>query len=183
MQRERAIAARESSRIGLFYGAYHRVYLERRAQIEQQLATVRFLIEQAREELAEAFRVLKTYEITQDNENRRLRQEAERKETAILDEIGLTHHLRKYRGKRHVICACVIGNDFCRWFSYIPPAMDRPPLFLFHHGKEDTPEAFPHDLLANRESGGCGRGLPPSRSALTKAAAAIARSIKRQNVT
>ena len=100
MQREREIAARESSGIGLFYGAYHRAYLERRATLEQKLATVRFLVERAREELAEAFRVLKTYEITQSNEDRRLRQEAERKETAVLDEIGLTLHRRKTAGER-----------------------------------------------------------------------------------
>ncbi len=92
---EQRIAAADVAGIGYLYGAYHRAWMDRREQMEEMLATVRQQIERAQEDLAEAYREQKTYEVTQANREKREREELERKEQLFLDEVGLNIHRRK----------------------------------------------------------------------------------------
>lgn len=59
------------------------------------LEMVRAEIVRAREELAEAYNELKTFEITQRERDRRAQEERDKKEQAFLDEVGLNIHRRK----------------------------------------------------------------------------------------
>lgn len=77
------------------YGEYLKAFIERRARLERQTALIRDEIVLAREDLSEAFRTLKTYELTQEARKRRERQEADRREQANLDEIAANLHRRK----------------------------------------------------------------------------------------
>lgn len=95
LKREQELAAHDATGIGFAYGAFHQAWMRRRDLMHQALAAVRAEIEAAREELAEAFRELKTYEVTQANREKREREEADRKEQIFLDEVGLTMHRRK----------------------------------------------------------------------------------------
>lgn len=95
LARERQVAAADPEGAGLLFGAYAAAWLTRRANMERSLAVLRKEIEKARDELAEAFRQQKTYEITQANRERRAREEADRKEQAALDEIGLNLYRRR----------------------------------------------------------------------------------------
>ena len=95
LKTEQQVAAEDATGVGFLYGAYHRAWMARREQQEIALMAVRHMIEGARDELAEAFRQLKTYEITQRERERREQQEADRKEQAFLDEMGQQMHQRK----------------------------------------------------------------------------------------
>ena len=95
LRHEQQLAAEDSIGVGFAYGAYHQAWMKKRDLMHQALAAVRAEIEKAREELAEAFRELKTYEVTQANREKREREEADRKEQIFLDEVGLTMHRRK----------------------------------------------------------------------------------------
>lgn len=92
---EQQVAAADPSGVGTMFAAYYRAWLTFRQQQDQTLAAVRRQIEAARDELSEAFRELKTYEVTQANREKREREEADRKEQLFLDEVGLTIHRRK----------------------------------------------------------------------------------------
>lgn len=92
---EQGIAAADAAGVGYLYGAYHRAWMKTRADQERTLAAVRAQIETARDELAEAYRELKTYEVTQANREKQERQEADSKEQVFLDEVGLNIHRRK----------------------------------------------------------------------------------------
>jgi flagellar export protein FliJ len=67
----------------------------RREQLAAELVEVRTRIFAAQEELAEAYRRLKTFEITQQSRDRARAAEDNRVEQIGLDEIGLTLHRRK----------------------------------------------------------------------------------------
>lgn len=96
MEREKAIAAAQSEPArGL--GAYVRAALERQAHLAQSRADVESRIVAAREEIAEAFEELKRYEIVQSDRHQRALLRQRRRETATLDEIGLTRHQRQRR--------------------------------------------------------------------------------------
>lgn len=95
LKEEQRLAAEDATGVGFVYGAYHRAWMKRREVMHQALSLVRQEIEKARDELAEAYRELKTYEITQANREKREREEADRKEQAFLDEVGLNLYRRK----------------------------------------------------------------------------------------
>jgi flagellar export protein FliJ len=92
---EQRIAAADATGVGFVYGAYASAWLNRKAEMEMRLLNLRHQIEAARDDLAEAFRQQKTYEITQANREKRERAEAERKEQVRLDEIGLNVFRRR----------------------------------------------------------------------------------------
>lgn len=77
------------------WAAFYRNYLIRREAAEQQLAEVRRQIEVARDDLAESFRELKSYETAQAGRDRREAEERDRKERIFLDEIGLQGYRRR----------------------------------------------------------------------------------------
>lgn len=95
LRHEQQLAAEDATGIGFSYGAFQQAWMRRRDLMHQALAAVRADIETARDELAEAFRELKTYEVTQANREKREREELDRKEQIFLDEIGLNMHRRK----------------------------------------------------------------------------------------
>ena len=74
-------------------------YLKRceghRAALASALADVRQRIAKAQEDLAEAYRRLKTFEVTQEQRDLAEEREENRLETIDLDEIGLNLHRRK----------------------------------------------------------------------------------------
>lgn len=88
-------AASENQAFAFAFPAFYRAWAQQRQALEQALMAVRQQIEVARDELAEAFREQKTYEVTQANREKREREEADRKEQIFLDEIGLNMHRRK----------------------------------------------------------------------------------------
>ncbi|CCG42919.1 hypothetical protein [Magnetospirillum molischianum] len=92
---EQRTAAEDATGVGFLYGAYARLWLDRRAQLDTMLAQIRAEIVRAGDELSEAFNQLKTYEITERERKRRATEERDRKEQAFLDEIGLNIHRRR----------------------------------------------------------------------------------------
>lgn len=95
LRKEQELASSDATGVGFIYGAYHRAWMDRRQMLFNRLATIRQQIELARDELAEAFRTQKTYEVTQANRERREQQELDRKEQAFLDEVAQTQHRRR----------------------------------------------------------------------------------------
>lgn len=93
--RERAVAGADSTGVGFAYGAFARAWLDRRAELEAQLEMARDAVARASDQLAEAFGVLKTYEITQRERDRRDQLERDRKDQIFLDEVGAIQHRRK----------------------------------------------------------------------------------------
>jgi flagellar protein FliJ len=95
LKEEQRLAAEDGAGIGYLYGAYHKAWMHSRDLMHQALTAVRAEIETARDELAEAFREQKTYEVTQANREKREQEEADRKEQVFLDEVGANLHRRK----------------------------------------------------------------------------------------
>jgi flagellar export protein FliJ len=92
---EQRVAAADSTGVGFLYGAYAGAWLNRREQMLTMLESVRAEIVTAHDDLALAFNELKTYEITQRERDRRAKEEADKKEQALMDEIGLNLFRRK----------------------------------------------------------------------------------------
>ncbi|MEO5374172.1 MAG: flagellar export protein FliJ [Alphaproteobacteria bacterium] len=95
LRHEQQVAAADMEGIGMVYSAYAHRYMARREDLAQTLANVQGLIAKAQDELAEAYRELKTYEISQANREKRQREEEGRRDQAVLDEIGLNLHRRR----------------------------------------------------------------------------------------
>ena len=95
LKEEQRIAAEDSTGVGFSYGNFANAWLNRREQLLTMLEMIRAEIIRARDELAEAFNELKTYEITQRERERRAQAERDKKEQAFLDEVGLNIHRRK----------------------------------------------------------------------------------------
>ena len=68
--------------------------LRRRENILESIEGIERQLDTAKEELADAFRELKKYELLDDNRKRKIRKEAMRTEQNALDEIALTIHRR-----------------------------------------------------------------------------------------
>ncbi|EME70621.1 hypothetical protein H261_07638 [Paramagnetospirillum caucaseum] len=92
---EQQVASEDAAGVGFAYAAFANAWLARREQLMQMLDQVRQEIVRARDDLADAFNQLKTYEITQKERDRRAQAERDKKEQAFLDEIGLNIHRRK----------------------------------------------------------------------------------------
>ncbi len=71
---------------------------DRRRRIAASIVDVRRRIEDKRAEVAEAFRELKRYEITQAERLKREKAEAERRTQTELDEMSLVHYGRRQKG-------------------------------------------------------------------------------------
>ena len=92
---EQQVASADAAGVGFAYAAFANAWLTRREQLMQMLEQVRAEIVRARDELADAFNQLKTYEITQKERERRAQAELDKKEQAFLDEIGLNIYRRR----------------------------------------------------------------------------------------
>ncbi len=86
----------KSSELGSFsYGGFAVGVIERRKRIAASIAEVRRQIDDKTAEVADAFRELKRYEITQAERLKRQRADAERRAQAALDEVSLLQHQRR----------------------------------------------------------------------------------------
>ncbi|HTH17275.1 MAG TPA: flagellar export protein FliJ [Magnetospirillum sp.] len=92
---EQQAAAADPGGVGFAFPAFFKAWTAQREQLQQSLSAVRGEIEVARDELAEAFREQKTYEVTKEQRDKREREELDRKEQAFLDEVGQNTHLRR----------------------------------------------------------------------------------------
>ena len=92
---ERNVASADAVGAGRMFGAYFKGWENKRDHFLGLLAEVRTHIEAAREELADAYRALKSTEEVQKQRDAEEALEADRKERAELDEIGLTQFIRR----------------------------------------------------------------------------------------
>ncbi len=92
---ERDQARADPAGTGSTFTPYLQAWEMRRDRTEAMLADTRALIDQARDDLADAFKELKTYEIAQKAREEAERKELARREQMVLDEIAQTLHLRK----------------------------------------------------------------------------------------
>ena len=92
-EEEKTVAAVPASAVT--FGLFVDWYVREQRKADAALDEVRAKIEKVRDEIYEAFRTLKTYEITQDNREKREKAELERKMSLILDEIGLVLNRRR----------------------------------------------------------------------------------------
>lgn len=95
---EEATARADPAGVGMAWGGYVRRYMDERDNLAAMLASVREAIEAAREELADSYRRLKTYEQAQAARDRRAREEQDRKDQAALDEMAQNMVRRRKEG-------------------------------------------------------------------------------------
>jgi flagellar export protein FliJ len=95
IEREKAFVGQAAVFETMTFSAYLDRCEERRVEMDNALVEARRLIEDARDELAEAYRRLKTFEVTQEMREEAEEKEAARVETIELDEIGLNLHRRR----------------------------------------------------------------------------------------
>jgi len=92
---EQAVAASASEEVGFAYGPYADAAINRREDIARNIAEVEVEIDSARIVLGDAYRELKTYEIAQEERQKKEDAELDRKEQADLDEIGIRGYVRQ----------------------------------------------------------------------------------------
>ena len=85
------------------FGAYVKKYLETKENYENQIATLENEIEKVRDIITEMFKEQKTYEIIDENRQKRAQHEEDLKTQKQLDEIGtnsyIKHHLENNTGE------------------------------------------------------------------------------------
>ncbi len=86
---EQEIARSSPDEAGMAYGGYARRVLERRAVLQKAVTDAERAVFAAKDDVAKAYRDLKTVQIAQENRERRDAAEAERRESIGLDEIAL----------------------------------------------------------------------------------------------
>ena len=94
VQIENQIAS-NSTDAAFTYGSYISVAIDRRRTLDASVEDVRKQIEAAREEVTLAYQELKKFEVAQSNRKRRARDEANRREQIVLDEIGIEGFRRR----------------------------------------------------------------------------------------
>ncbi len=92
LKREQQAAAQSPDEAGFLYGYYADAVIQRREILEEAIRQQEVKVEEAQEELREAMGELKKYELVQEERDREAAKEEERKEQAVLDEIGLRKH-------------------------------------------------------------------------------------------
>lgn len=101
LAKEKQAEAAFMTQAEIWEGATFTAYLEhweiRRQQFMQALAEVRRQIDQARDELSDAYRRLKTFEVTKEQRDEAAALEENRAEQAELDEMGIELHRRGQR--------------------------------------------------------------------------------------
>lgn len=95
LRHEQGMANTSPDEAGFLYGNYAMAVIERRQQLQNSMAQMEQQIAAAREELNEAYRELKKFEVAQETRDTREAAELATKERADFDEIGLQGYLRK----------------------------------------------------------------------------------------
>ena len=101
MEEEKALVGQAVPSARMTFEPYIQRGKQRRQNLEAALILIRQKIDQAREELAEAYRRFKTFEITQDQRDAAEEAEENRVEQITIDEMGIDLHRRK--NNAHVI--------------------------------------------------------------------------------
>lgn len=87
--------AKESESGGYAYAGFALGVIERRKRIQASIDDIRAQIEAKRDEVADAYRELKRYEITLAERKKREKVEADRRDQAALDEVSLIQYERR----------------------------------------------------------------------------------------
>ena len=93
-------AAGANYEVAFGYGNFARAAIGRREQFARALAEVRQHIAVASDELAEVFREVKTYELAQEERDKRQAEERRHKENIDLDETAQIGHRRRQEDNR-----------------------------------------------------------------------------------
>ena len=93
-------AAGANYEVAFGYGNFARAAIGRREQFARALAEVRQHIAVASDELAEVFREVKTYELAQEERDKRQAEERRHKENIDLDETAQIGHRRRQENER-----------------------------------------------------------------------------------
>lgn len=88
-------AAGAASETGHVLGGYIQASLQRRRNLEQSAAGVQSQIDDVREQVAEAFQELKRFELAHEQNLRRERKTAKRRERVQEDELGINMFRRR----------------------------------------------------------------------------------------
>ncbi len=94
LQQEIAAASRQPEMSG-FFGGFAKRIRNRQDDIAREIKKLDAAMTKLQEEIAEAFRELKKFEIAQENAKKRAQEEEKRKETILLDEVAGQQHRRK----------------------------------------------------------------------------------------
>ena len=92
---EQRVASASPSVAGLLYGNYAMGVIERRRRIAESIAKTEETVAAAREDMSDAFMILKKFQTAQENRDRLEAEELNRKEQAVLDEIGARRHFHR----------------------------------------------------------------------------------------
>jgi len=84
------VVAAGSNEANFSFGVFATEAVERRRRLEQSLAEAEEQMHAAGEEVAEAFRELKKFDVVKTREVRLAEERTRRQEQAVLDEVGLT---------------------------------------------------------------------------------------------
>lgn len=95
IQAENACAREHVREADFTLGTYAARAHSRRLQLDAAIADANRRIEEARDELAQMFKDLKTFELAQEAREEAERKERDRKEQIVMDEIGLELFRRK----------------------------------------------------------------------------------------
>ena len=93
-------AAGANYEVAFGYGNFARAAIGRREQFARALAEVRQQLAVASDELAEVFREVKTYELAQEERDKRQAEERRHKENIDLDETAQIGHRRRQEDNR-----------------------------------------------------------------------------------
>lgn len=97
VSQERLVAA-GSNEANFGFGTYATEAIERRRRLERSLAEAEAEMQAAADEVAEAFRELKKFDVVKSREVRLAEERTRRREQSTLDEIGLTVFRRNKKG-------------------------------------------------------------------------------------
>lgn len=86
---EQDLARSSPDEAGMAYAAYARRVLDRRAEFKTAIAEAEMAVSTAKDEVATAYRDLKTVELAQEDRARREAAEMERRQAIALDDIAL----------------------------------------------------------------------------------------------
>ena len=92
VKREQRAATASPAVAGLLYGNYAMGVIERRRRIAESMVKTEEIVAVARDELSEAFMILKKFQTAQETRDRLEAEELNRKDQAVLDEIGARRH-------------------------------------------------------------------------------------------
>lgn len=88
--KEQNAAMASPAEAGFFYGNYAQAVIGRRQTLDEGIRRMEAQVAAAREQLNEAYRELKKFEVAQKTRDQREARELARREQGVLDEIGLT---------------------------------------------------------------------------------------------